>query len=141
MKRAEHILNNTITAEGEYTITVKGIRKADKAVYGDSIGNKVIIDGALNTGKIERIFLNADKVGNQTESFYDSAIFALADQLDKLPVSDDDFDTDDLAMMNTVFAGKTFTCWCVHNTSTDGKVYANLYFKKTNEVVMMLNLQ
>ena len=137
MKRTAHVINNTITAEGQHTLHINEIVKANKEL----VGNKIIIVGTIETGKVERIFLNADLVGNQTESFYDSAMFALADQCKNLPVSDENFDTDDIALMNTLFSGKSFTCYCVHNTSTDGKVYANLYFKKTNEVVMMLNLQ
>ena len=134
MKRTAHVINNTITAEGQHTLHIKEIVKANKEL----VGNKIIIVGIIETGKVERIFLNADLVGNQTESFYDSAMFALADQCQNLPVSDEDFDTDDIALMNTLFSGKSFTCYCVHTTATDGKIYANMYFERNNTVNAML---
>lgn len=134
MKRTAHVINNTITTEGQHTLRINEIVRADKTL----LGNKVIVVGTLETGKVERVFLNADLVGNQTESFYDSAMFALADQLESLPVSDDDFDTDDVALMNTVFSGKPFTCYCVHTTATDGKTYANMHFERNNAVNAML---
>ena len=134
MKRTQHIINNALTEEGQHTLLIKEIAQANKEI----IGNKVIITGTLETGKTERIFLNADLVGNQSESFYDTAMFALADQLDKLPISNEDFDTADVALMNTLFKDKSFTCYCVHSTSTDGKTYANIHFEKNNIVKAML---
>ena len=134
MKRTAHVINNTMTAEGQHTIRINEIVKANKEI----LGNKVIVTGTLETGKVERVFLNADLVGNQTESFYDSAMFALADQLESLPISDDDFDTDDVALMNNIFAGKEFTCYCVHADATDGKKYANIHFERNNAVNAML---
>ena len=139
MKRTEHVINKTMTSEGVHKMRITRISKADKTVV---TGNKIVITGLLETGKLESVFLNADLVGNQTESFYDSAMFALANQLEEqlgsLPISNDDFETDDVELMNTLLTGKDFTCYCVHADATNGKKYANIHFEQNNAVKAML---
>lgn len=134
MKRTQHIINNTMATEGQHTFTVREIVNADKELFG----NKAIIVGTLENGKTERVFLSKDLIGNQTESFFDTAMFALADQMNNLPVSDEDFDTDDIALMNQCFSASAFDCWVVHTTTQDGKQYANIHFQKNNAVKAML---
>ena len=134
MKREQHIIQNTRTPEGVHEFTVLGVNKAD-----ESIGNYAIITGKLPSGKIEQVFLNRRPYGNQRETFADSAIFAICDQLEEQNINiPADFDSDDLVLVETVFKGATVKAYCVHTQTTDGKTYANISFNVNDTAVQAM---